>query len=141
DVNPFRTENYRTLSRVDSPDPYKDDLRRFLANFLPERFTWTPTERAAKSDLLGHGFLPKQLSGAVEGIARFIVAFTGVLFILIPMYIMALRTNPTKCLVTTTIAVFFFAVLCSVTFRSSNDQTLAATATYAAVLMVFVGFT
>ena len=44
-------------------------------------------------------------------------------------------------MITTTVAVVLFAITCSVMLKTSNDQTLAATFSYAAVLMVFVGLT
>ncbi len=85
--------------------------------------------------------MPTVLSKKVEAIARFIVALTGALFILVPMYIMSLHQDLTKNLVTTTVAVVLFALVCSLTLRTSNDQTLSATVGYAAVLTVFVGLT
>ena len=69
------------------------------------------------------------------------IAFVGALFILVPMYIMSLDNDRNKNLITTTIAVLLFALLCSLTLRASNEQTLGATLSYAAVLMVFVGLT
>jgi hypothetical protein len=65
----------------------------------------------------------------------------GTLYILVPMCIMALHQNRNKNLITTMIAVVLFALLCSVTRGTSNDQTLGATAGYAAVLTVFIGLT
>ena len=65
----------------------------------------------------------------------------GALSILVPMIIMSLNTSKTKSLITTSVAVIIFASCCSLTFQTTNDQTLAATAGYAAVLMVFVGLT
>ena len=65
----------------------------------------------------------------------------GALLILVPMYIMALHQNRDKNLITTTVAVVLFTLLYSLALRSSMEQTLAATAGYAAVLTVFVGLT
>jgi len=65
----------------------------------------------------------------------------GAVSILVPMIIMSLNNSKTKSLVTTSIAVVLFACICSFMLRTANDQTLAATAGYAAVLMVFVGLT
>ena len=110
-----------------------------LGSYLPVKWTWTQDEKSAKADLYGEKYKPKILSSRAEIFASFLVAMAGALFILVPMYIMALKQNQTKSLVTTTVAVVLFAVLCSITLRTSNDETLAATAGYAAVLMVFVG--
>lgn len=65
----------------------------------------------------------------------------GALFILVSMYIMALRQNPVKNLNTTTVAVVLFALVCSIPLKLANDQTFSAIFGYAAVLMVFVGLT
>ena len=86
-------------------------------------------------------YKPTKLSPSVVRLARFLVAFAGAFFILVPMYIMVIDQSQTKNLVTTTVAVILFALLCAVTLRTSNDQTLGATVGYAAVLMVFVGLT
>lgn len=80
------------------------------------------------------------LSPLLDRFAGFVVAFTGALFILVPMYIMVFG-NETRNLITTTVAVVLFAILCSIPLRASNEQTLGATVSYAAVLMVFVGLT
>jgi uncharacterized membrane protein YfcA len=86
-------------------------------------------------------YIPRDVSPAVEKLARFIIAMFGAISILIPMIIMSFHESKTEALVTTSIAVALFATCCSLTLRTANDQTLAATAGYAAVLMVFVGLT
>lgn len=55
------------------------------------------------------------------------------------MLIMRIGENLTKSLVTTSIAVVLFAGITSLVLRANNTETVAATATYAAVLVVFVG--
>ena len=45
----------------------------------------------------------------------------------------------TKSLITVSLAVTLFAAMMSIAMRASNTETLVATATYAAVLIVFVG--
>jgi hypothetical protein len=112
-----------------------------LLKTLPVWITYTHEEKRARKLRYNFKEPPKNLSNAGEIIARFIVASIGALFILVPMYIMALDTSRNKNLITTTIAVVLFAIVCSIMFRTSNDQTLSATAGYAAVLFVFVGLT
>lgn len=143
DVRPFETENYRVLPRAHKAalEPFSDEIREFMRTWLPPKITWTKAERIAKPDLFDKGDAPITLSPTVDRLARFTIAMAGALFILVPMYIMAIDQSRTKNLVTTTVAVVLFALLCSVTLRTSNDQTLGATAGYAAVLMVFVGLT
>ena len=55
------------------------------------------------------------------------------------MLIMSLPYSRTKSLVTTSVAVVLFALAVSLGFRIDNKDTMTATATYAAVLVVFVG--
>lgn len=143
DVFPFETENYRCLPRAQKTalEPFSDEVREFMRTYLPSKITWTRAEMEAKPDWYSHGYAPTTLSPTVDRLARFTIAMAGALFILTPMYIMAIHQSQTKNLVTTTVAVVLFALLCSVTLRTSNDQTLGATAGYAAVLMVFVGLT
>lgn len=140
-VLPFETENYRCLPRAPQTalEPFSDEVREFFRTFLPSKVTWTKAEIDAKPDWFKHPYKPKTLSPTVDRLARFTIAMAGALFILVPMYVMAIGRSRNKNLITTTVAVVLFALLCSVTLRTSNDQTLAATAGYAAVLMVFVG--
>jgi hypothetical protein len=142
-VLPFETENYRCLPRVSKAalEPFSDEVRELLRVYLPSQLSWTDAEKKASPDFFEARAAPKDLSPNVDRLARFIVAMVGALFILVPMYIMALHQNRTKNLITTTVAVVLFALLCSLTLRTSNDQTLGATAGYAAVLTVFVGLT
>lgn len=63
-------------------------------------------------------YAPERLSKMADRLAGFIVAMSGALFILVPMYTtMALRQSLTKNLITTTVAVVLFAL--GVRFRSS----------------------
>lgn len=141
DVEPFETENYR---RVGAPDQTVvfDGVREVLRRFLPKRISWPKDERISRKEFYDQGtYAPERLSNAADRLARFIVAMGGALFILVPMYIMALRQDPVKNLVTTTVAVVLFALVCSIPLKLANDQTFSATVGYAAVLMVLVGLT
>jgi hypothetical protein len=55
------------------------------------------------------------------------------------MLIMTFDQSRTKSLITTSVAVLLFAAFLALGIKASNQDTLAATATYAAVLVVFVG--
>lgn len=60
--------------------------------------------------------------------------------LVVPMLVVRLpRVTLAKSLITVWIAVLLFAIALSILFRASNTETMAATATYAAVLVVFVG--
>lgn len=83
---------------------------------------------------------PQNVSPFVDKLARFIIAFTGGAALVVPMLIMSLpSTQRTKSLITVSLAVTLFAAMMSVAMRANNTETLVATATYAAVLIVFVG--
>ena len=116
-----------------------DPLRGWLMRILPRSFSYNKKERERRTVKYRHGRPPKQLSPFVDKLARFIVAITGGLSLVVPMLIMRLGESLTKSLITVSVAVVLFAGLISLMFRASNVETLAATATYAAVLVVFVG--
>lgn len=141
DVEPFETENYRRLNPADQTMVF-DGVREFLRRCLPSWISWPEDEKISRKSFYDEGtYAPERLSHAADRLARFTVAMGGALFILVPMYIMALRQNPAKNLITTTVAVMLFALVCSIPLKLANDQTFSATVGYAAVLMVFVGLT
>ena len=85
------------------------------------------------------GIEPEEISPFVDTLARFIVAITGGLSLVIPMLFMRLGETLFKSLTTVSAAVVLFSALTSLMFNASNVETLGATAAYAAVLVVFVG--
>jgi hypothetical protein len=140
DVDPFETENYRRLNPIEGA-VVLDDVRELLAAYLPKQFTWSKEDKEKHPGLYGEGYKPERLSKEADRLARFIIAAGGGLFILCPTYIMSLNQNLTKSLVTTTIAVVLFVLVCSIPLKLANDQIVSSTFGYAAVLMVFVGLT
>ncbi|KAF4635736.1 hypothetical protein G7Y89_g2354 [Cudoniella acicularis] len=70
---------------------------------------------------------------------RITIGIIGGLAIITPMLIMSINSSKTKDLVTTSVCVFFFAVLLGFSRKQSNGELLAGTAAYAAVLVVFIG--
>ncbi|ETI27969.1 hypothetical protein G647_00418 [Cladophialophora carrionii CBS 160.54] len=130
---------YCTLA---APPPLipSDPIRQTLNRFLPKRLTYTKLEMEANFDDFLAGKPPSTISPFVDKMTRFIVAFTGGASLVVPMLIMSLpSTNQTKSLTTVSVAVTLFALLLSMGVRTDNSNTLVATATYAAVLVVFVG--
>ncbi len=117
-----------------------DPLRSFLKRVLPVRVTWTNDERKRREHVeYWMGQTPDEISPFVDTLARFIVAITGGLSLVVPMLVMRLGETLPKSLTTVSVAVILFSALTSLMFKASNVETLAATATYAAVLVVFVG--
>ena len=117
-----------------------DPLRNFLRRVLPKSLTWSYKEfqRRDFNDYL-EDKAPQEISPFVDTLARFIVAITGGLSLVIPMLVMRLGETLPKSLTTVSVAVVLFSALTSLMFKASNVETLGATAAYAAVLVVFVG--
>ena len=117
-----------------------DPLRSFLKTVLPRHLTWSVEEyRRREHEEFVVGKTPEDVSPFVDTLARFIVAITGGLSLVVPMLIMRLGETLPKSLTTVPVAVILFSALTSLMFKASNVETLGATAAYAAVLVVFVG--
>ncbi|KAL6854540.1 hypothetical protein J3F83DRAFT_754857 [Trichoderma novae-zelandiae] len=131
---------YRRLP--DTSNLASDPLRDLLKARLPKRLTYTKREMRRHTSEYLKGLPPADVSPFVDRMARFIVAFLGGASLVIPMLIMRLpRITLAKSLVTVSVAVLLFAVVLSLVMRASNTETMISTATYAAVLVVFVGTT
>ena len=116
-----------------------DPLRQVLMQCLPSWLAFSREEKAERSKEYSEGKPPKDVSALVDRLARFLVALTGGSFLIVPMVVMSLNPSQTKGLVTVSAAVLLFILGLSFGVRVSNFETLVATATYAAVLVVFVG--
>jgi hypothetical protein len=79
------------------------------------------------------------ISPAVDGLARFAIALVAGVFLLVPMIVLSYIKSKKYCLITTCMFVLVFAAIASLATKASNHELLTATATYAAVLVVFVG--
>ncbi|KAH7333191.1 hypothetical protein BKA65DRAFT_553539 [Rhexocercosporidium sp. MPI-PUGE-AT-0058] len=133
---PYNT-TYRTFRAASQQKP--DAVREFLRNFLYRKLSWTQAERDAREDDYWHGKPPYMYSTWVDRLARFIMAFVGGAALVVPMVVMVFHPSRNKSLITTSVSVLLFAAFLALGINSSNQDTLAATATYAAVLVVFVG--
>jgi hypothetical protein len=80
-----------------------------------------------------------QISDFVDRLVRFIAALIGGIFLIVPMVIMVLSQSRTKSLITVSVAVLLFSAALAFGLKANNVETLVSTATYAAVLVVFVG--
>lgn len=108
-------------------------------NHLPSRLTFSSHERQVRMKEYEDGKPPRHVSELVDRLARFVIAIAGGVFLIVPMVVMTLGPSETKSLVTAAAAVMIFALILSFGIRVSNVETLVSTATYAAVLVVFVG--
>jgi VIT1/CCC1 family predicted Fe2+/Mn2+ transporter len=128
-------------SYFEDTDAHKniEPLRQTLMHYLPPWLTYSHEEKAERKKEYSEGKVPRAVSTPVDRLARFLVALTGGSFLIVPMVIMSLNTSQTKSLVTVSLSVLLFVLILSFIVRVSNVETLVATATYAAVLVVFVG--
>jgi uncharacterized membrane protein YfcA len=134
--DPYNTE-FSEISNEFSSEP--DALRNFLRKSLPSSITWTEEQRQLRQDDFTDKKPPKNISPRVERLARFIVALLGGATLIVPMLVMSIHRSQTKSLITTSVATILFSAFLSFGLRTSDLETLVATATYAAVLVVFVG--
>ncbi|KAL7807563.1 hypothetical protein V8C44DRAFT_337410 [Trichoderma aethiopicum] len=117
-----------------------DPIRESLLKYIPDNLAFSRSKCLEKGEGdLPEGKPPRSVSPFVDRLARFIISFIGPVFLVAPMIIMTLSPSQTKSLVTVSVAVIIFSLLLSFGVRVSNVDTLVSTATYAAVLVVFVG--
>jgi predicted secreted protein len=133
---PFNTA-YRTF-RSESHQQ-SDAIREALRRLLPRGLAWSPAEMATRGDDYWRGKHPEIYSASVHFIAKFLMAFLVGTALIVPMIIMVFNPSRTKSLITTSVSVLLVAAFCALGITATNEQTIAATATYTAVLVVFVG--
>ena len=61
-----------------------DPLRLLLMRHLPAWFTFSQHEKAERKKEYSEGHEPKEVSAAVDRLARFLIAFTGGSFLIVP---------------------------------------------------------
>jgi hypothetical protein len=133
---PYDT-TYHTLKSGSTQN--KDSVREFLRRNLPKRFSWTGAEIEARGEDYMDGKPPQIYSPFLDSLARFLIGTLGGCSLIVPMIIMVLHQSLTKSLITVSVAVVLFSLILSLVFKTNNQDTITATATYAAVLVVFVG--
>jgi hypothetical protein len=119
-------------------DPTSSRLRSAVINLLPKSLTYTKAEKD-RDNLFYSYHPPRQISLPVRIVASFIVAISGGALLIVPMVIMSFHSNRTKSLVTVSCSVVLFGFFLGAVIRSKSAEIFVATATYAAVLVVFVG--
>ena len=106
---------------------------------LPSKLTYSSEERTSRDlDYALHN-PPLYLSPFVDRFAQFLLALLRGGSLIIPMLIMSIHASKTKSLITVSVATSIFSFVLSVALRLQNNDVLAATAPYAAVLVVFIG--
>ena len=73
-----------------------------------------------------------------EIITRFLVALLAGAFLVIPLVVLSYQSSSQTHLITVSICIIIFSLLVSLVSKASNEQTMVASAGYAAVLVVFL---
>ncbi|KAI4269808.1 MAG: hypothetical protein LQ337_007058 [Flavoplaca oasis] len=134
--DPYNSRYCTTFEQL----PHSNDpLRNFLKDVLPRQLTYTKAEIAYRTDEYLSGVSPESISPSVDRLARFVLGVVGGAAPVVPMLIMSINSTQAKSLTTTSVAVVLFAIAMAAGIRATNAETLAATAAYAAVVVVFVG--
>lgn len=134
-IRPFESHYYALPDGEAKVDFLRDKFRRWL----PTTLSYSSKERRFRAREFQEGEPPKEISEFVDRVVRLFVALIGGAFLVVPMIIMTINQSVTKSLVIAPLSVLLFAVVISFGVRTTNAETLVATATYAAVLVVFVG--
>ncbi|KAH6967932.1 hypothetical protein BKA56DRAFT_679066 [Ilyonectria sp. MPI-CAGE-AT-0026] len=133
---PFETHYYYLHSNAHpTPDVLRDKLRRWL----PSRLSYSAQERLHRNKEYEEGQPPIEISPFVDKIVRLCMAILAILILVLPMCFMSLWPSKTNNLITAALFMVIFACGMSFGINGTNLETLVATATYSAVLVVFVG--
>ena len=134
---PFESHYYwlHDSAADNRPDVLRDAARRWL----PVRLSYSLYERRFRSKEFEEGKPPVEISAFVDNLVRLSVACVAILALVAPMCIMSVVPSLAKNLVTSSVFMVLFACGISFGVKCSNVETLVATATYSAVLVVFVG--
>jgi VIT1/CCC1 family predicted Fe2+/Mn2+ transporter len=81
----------------------------------------------------------RYISPAVDSVARIVFALLGGIFLLAPMVALSYCERKLYLVIITVLFTLFVSVVLGLVSRASNQELLAVTAAYAAVLTVFVG--
>ena len=104
-----------------------DPIRRTLCTFFE-----------LASLITGGGFEITSAYGAIDMFARAVMAIAGGLILLVPVILMTFLTAHHARLIIACCFVVMFAALIGIFTKATNQEVLAATAVYTAVLVVFV---
>jgi hypothetical protein len=125
-------------------DGQPQDLIASIRSILPRSRRWSKAERelrpeAYKLNLQGvPGLEPRHPSLTATILAGIIVSLASSIWILVPTIIMSFQTERTRSLVTVAVSVTLFGFFLVVGVRTKTSETFLATATYAAILVVFL---
>lgn len=127
--------------RIPTLSTKPDILREILRQNLPRHLAWSKEKRMKKQKEYFNNKKPKGYFWWTNWIARNAVAFSGAAWLVVPIIIMTVPdTSKCKFLGVLIGATLLFGYsLASVNNSLKDQEILAATAAYAAVLVVFYG--
>jgi VIT1/CCC1 family predicted Fe2+/Mn2+ transporter len=114
-------------------------LQVFLQVHLPTWLSWSNSEKKSQPAYYAKGNLPTKISMTVRVLAGLIVALASAAAIIVPIVVMSFGASKNKSLVVTSVAVVLFGFVLAAVVKARSENVFIATATYAAVLVVFVG--
>lgn len=149
DFNPYETYKTR-LVRVDQErrNGSRDILRHVLRRYF--RALWffvrqdgirrNRCEPYASASTLESDLKESYQNTArlAEIITRFLVALLAGAFLVIPLILLSYQSSSRTHLITVSTCIVIFSLLVSLASKASNEQTMMASAGYAAVLVVFL---
>ncbi|PMD66184.1 uncharacterized protein K444DRAFT_701824 [Hyaloscypha bicolor E] len=133
----FQLQSFREYRTIPRKDPTSSRLPSALISILRTSLTYTNYEKLQLKFFSGRP--PQRTSLPLGIIASTIITIFGRALLIVPMAIMSFNTNRTKSLVTVSRSVVLSGFFLGAIIRSKSSEIFVATATYAAVLVVFVG--
>jgi hypothetical protein len=140
--SPYYGNNIEIIG-LSTPDPLRSVLKYILPRRLVEE---DPENWGGKKGPVGD---PESkpardnetqiISPFVDRTARFLIAIFGGLLLMGPMIAMSLVTVQNNRIIIASVFVFAFSVFLSFISGASNQEVLAGSAAYAAVIVVFIG--
>ena len=118
---------------------FGNELQIFLQHHLPTWLSWSISEKKSQPTYFAQGKLPTKISTAVAVISGLILSLCSAASVVVPIVIMSFDASLRKSLITVSAAVVLFSFVLAAVLKVQSDNVFIATATYAAVLVVFVG--
>jgi len=146
DLHPYEIYKSR-LVRVDlGPRSLQDPFQRHIHKCLRAFRYWSLSRKSTRDEEQvdepnnnsQHKWSYQNTIFLAEVITRFLVALAAGVFMVIPLVTVSYQESLKAHLVTISIWILVFSLLVSTTMKTSNQATIGVSATYAAILSVFV---
>ena len=146
DIETFKTRLVRVdLARRDGPrDVLRHSFRklfRYIWFFIRQRRSGSYKSEGYDSAAFLEAKLKRRYQNTAriaECMTRFVVALLAGAFLVVPLVILSHQSKNEAQLITVSVCIIVFSLLISLVSKASNEQTMVASAGYAAVLVVFL---